>query len=103
MFLFLSPLFVNFNAICLECIEDGVIKCIGYYSPFFILDDGVLREESIFYNCAHKILRAFFFCEFSICRGGGGMKGKKKLTGRVRCGDSVYRASEIRRKHELTC
>lgn len=103
MFLFLSPLFVNFNAICLECIEDGVIKCIGYYSPFFILDDGVLREESIFYNCAHKILRAFFFCEFSICRGGGGMKGKKKLTGRVRRGDSVYRASEIRREHELTC
>lgn len=81
MFLFLSPLFVNFNAICLECIEDGVIKCIGYYSPFFILDDGVLREESIFYNCAHKILRAFFFCEFSICRGGGGMKGKKKTDG----------------------
>lgn len=61
MFLFLSPLFVNFNAICLECIEDGVIKCIEYYSPFFILDDGMLREESIFYNCAHKILRAFFF------------------------------------------
>lgn len=50
-----------------------------------------------------RFFEPFFFVSFLSAGGGGGMKGKKKLTGRVRRGDSVYRASEIRREHDLTC